>query len=68
MLKINKNKGIQVYILDMQTKKTTKYNSIREAANAIGSSYTTLMLAEKVFLDKGINRPIKGRFIVKINR
>ena len=45
MLKINKNKGIEVDTLDMQTKKTTKYNSIREGANAIGSSHNTLRLA-----------------------
>ena len=53
MLKLN-NKGIEVKVLDTETKETTKYSSIREAANAIGSAHISLRRAEKVFLEKGI--------------
>lgn len=68
MLNLNKDKGIEVYVLDTQTKETTKYSSIREAAKEIGCAHITLIRAEKVFLEKGIEKLINGRFIVKINR
>lgn len=68
MLKINETKGLTIEVLDTVTKETTMYSSIRQAANAIGCAHTTLRDAEKIFLEKGIERLIKGRFRVKINR
>jgi hypothetical protein len=68
ILILNKNKGIEVEILDTETQETTKYSSIREAANAIGVPHIYLRRAEKVFLEKGIEKLINGRFIAKINR
>lgn len=68
MLKINKDKAIEVEVLDTQIKETTKYSSIGEAAKGIGCAHTTIRRAEKVFLEKGIQKLINGRFIVKIIR
>jgi len=67
---LNKNKGIEVEILDTETQETTKYSSIREAANAIGVPHIYLRRAEKVplSLKGGIEKLINGRFIAKINR
>ena len=68
ILILNKNKRIEVEVLDTNTKETTKYSSIREAANAMGVPHITLSRAEKVFLEKGIEKLINGRFRVKICR
>ena len=69
MLKLNNNnKGIEVEVLDTETKETTKYSSIREAANAIGCAHITLMRAKKVFLEKGIEKLLNEKFKVKIKR
>ena len=65
---MNKKKGIEVEVLDTETKEITKYSSMREAADVIGCPHITLMRAEKVFLEKGTEKLINGRFIVKINR
>ena len=68
MVELNKRKGIRVEVKDKEKKETTLYNSIREAARAIGCAHITLRSAEKVFLEKGRERLIKGRFLVKISR
>lgn len=68
MLKLNEAKGMQAEVLDTKTNKTTIYTSIRKAANAMGCAAITLRNAEKVFLEKGVERLIKGRFIVRIKR
>ena len=53
---------------NMETKEEKLYSSIREAAREIGCNHKTLMSAEKVFIEKGRERLIKGRFLVKISR
>lgn len=68
MLKINEAKGLAIEVFDTVTKETIIYSSIRKAAYAIGSAHTTLREAEKLFLEKGIQRLIKARFMVKISR
>lgn len=68
MLNLNKDKGIEVEVLDTETKNRTTYSSIREAAKEISCSHVTLLNAEKVFLEKNVEKLINGRFIVKINR
>ena len=52
----------------METKETTLYGSMREAARGIGCVHNTISKAEKVFIEKGRERLIKGRFLVKISR
>ena len=56
MLKINEKKGIGIEVLDTETKETTMYSSIRQAANAIGCSHSYIIAARKVFKKKGIER------------
>lgn len=68
ILKINEGKGILVEVLDLETQKTKSYPSIRKAAEAIGCSHGAILLAENRFLEKGINRPIKKRYLLKIER
>ena len=52
-------------VLDTLTGNTTVYLSIREAAAAIGVVESTVRNALKNHKEKGINKPIKKRFIVK---
>jgi group I intron endonuclease len=54
MLILNEKKRIKVEVLDTENRETKNYNSICEAANAIGVAPITLRRAEKVFLEKGI--------------
>jgi len=68
MLKINQEKGILVEIFDTETGVTKIYNSIREAANAIGCSHVTILRAEKVFLEKGYNKLIKEKYTISRRR
>lgn len=68
ILSINEGKGVSVEVLDLETQNTTTYISLRKAAEAIGCTHGAILLAEKRFLEKGINRPLKKRYIVKIDR
>jgi hypothetical protein len=68
MLEINKRKGIQVEVLDLDTNITTTYGSIREAAVALNSDNKALLYNERVQKEKGIIKPFKKKFIVKIVR
>ena len=52
-------------VLDNLTGNTAVYLSIREAAAAIGVVESTVRNALKRFNEKGINKPIKKRFMVK---
>ncbi len=66
ILDINKLKGISVEVFDMNTKETSIYPSVRKAAEAIGCVHGTIQLADKVYREKGISRPIKKRYLIKI--
>lgn len=65
MLEQNKKKGIGVEVLDVETKKTTAYSSMREAARAIDCSNHTVSKYEKVYREEGIEKLINGRYIVR---
>jgi group I intron endonuclease len=60
--------GIQVEITDLETKLTDTYESIRKAANAINSDIKSLSRREKSQLEKGINTPYRGRYIIVFKR
>jgi len=66
MLNINEGKGISVEVYNIETKETKIYTSIRKAAEAIGCVEGTIRLAEKTFLEKGINRPVKTKYLIKV--
>ena len=68
MIKINERKGVSVEVFDLETKVTKIYDSILKASKAIGCVHRSILLAEKAFLDKGINRPIKKKYLVKVMR
>lgn len=63
-----KKKGIKVTVLDLETNITTEYDSIRKAAQAIGSYGHVLTKHENLQLDKGYTKPFKGRYVIKIKR
>jgi group I intron endonuclease len=65
--KLNKP-GIEVEITDLETKLTTTYESIRKAANAINSDIKSLSRREKSQLEKGINTPYRGRYMIVFKR
>lgn len=69
---LNRNKlsraGVEVEILDMHTKVTTTYESIRKAAKAINSDIKSLSRREKSQLEKGINTPYRKRYIIVFKR
>ena len=60
-----KSNAHRVEVLDNITGNTTVYLSIREAAAAIGVVESTIRNALKRYKEKGINKPIKKRFMVK---
>jgi group I intron endonuclease len=68
MLELNKLKGISVEVFDTKTNETLVYPSIRQAAEAIGCVHRTILLANKVFEEKGIYRLIKKRYTVNIKK
>lgn len=63
-----KKKGMKVTILDLETKITTEYDSIRKAAQDIGSYAHVLTKYENLQLEKGYTKPFKGRYVIKIDR
>jgi hypothetical protein len=65
MLLINENKGTNTEVFDTVTGLTTTYSSIRQAANAIGCSPSTI--AKKVSVNKGIEVLVKKRYKIKVN-
>jgi NUMOD1 domain len=66
--KLNLEKGIKVEIFDLETKIKTIYDSMRKASEALNCAKNTIHYYEKQFLLKGINKPFKGRYIIKILR
>jgi len=60
--------AIKVEVIDLNTKITTLYNSIREAAVALDSDIKTLLRREKVQLSKGVNTPYRKRYLINIKR
>lgn len=54
MLEQNKKKGIGVEVLDVETKETKSYSSMREAGRVIGCSNHTVSKYEKVLREEGI--------------
>jgi len=63
-----KIQGIKVTILDLETKMTTEYDSVRRAGEAIGCSPTAILKHEKLQLDKADTKPFRGRYVIVINR
>jgi hypothetical protein len=59
---------LEVEITDLETKITTVYKSIRNAAESINSDIKTLLRREKSQLEKGINTPYRKRYIIVIKR
>lgn len=68
MLEINKKKGIRVEVLDLDTNIITVYGSIREAAVALNTDNKSLLYNERAQKEKGIIKPFKKKYIVKILR
>lgn len=68
MLEINKGKRISVEVTDLETNVTKIYDSIIKASKAIGCTGGAITLSKKRSLGKGINRPIKKRYLVKVMR
>lgn len=62
------NPGIEVEITDIETKLTSRYESIRKTAKAINSDIKSLSRREKSQLEKRINTPYRGRYIIVFNR
>ena len=60
--------GIEVEITDLETKLTTTYESIRKAANAINSDIKSLSRREKSQLEKGVNTPYRGKYMIVFKR
>jgi NUMOD3 motif/NUMOD1 domain len=55
-------------VTDLDTKITTIYKSIREAAKAIGSDIKTILRREKLQIEKGINTPYREKYMIVIKR
>lgn len=68
MLKINEHKRMGTEVLDTVTGLTTTYSSIRQAADAIGCSHSSIVLARKAFANKGIEVLVKKRYKVKVTK
>ena len=60
--------GLQVEIIDLETKITSVYNSIRNTAKSINLDIKTLLRREKSQLEKGVNTPYRNRYIIIIRR
>lgn len=56
--------GLKVEITDLETNVVTSYDSVRKAADALGSDIKTLLRREK----NGVTKPYRGRYIIKIKR
>ena len=52
----------------METKLTTDYLSIRDAAKGTGSYANNLIKYERLQLDKGYTKPFKNRYVIVIHR
>jgi|SRR3982751_6813979 hypothetical protein len=65
---LNKAKGFQVEIVDTNTNITTKYDSIRSAASAIGCAHKSLIDLNNKNIKTGAVNLFKGRYQVKITR
>ena len=61
-----KLKGTYIEVLDLETEKYSNYASISATAKAIRCSSTSIRSVIKLFKEKGINRPIKKRYLIKI--
>lgn len=59
-------KGTYIEVLDLETEKYSNYASISATAKAIRCSSTSIRSVIKLFKEKGINRPIKKRYLIKI--
>lgn len=64
--KMQELSGVSIEVLDIEKEKTLNYASINEAAKAIGYSPSTIRAVIKLFREKGINRPLKKRYFVKV--
>lgn len=60
--------GVEVEITDLETKLTNNYESIRKAAKAIIYDIKSQSWREKSQLEKGVNTPYRGRYIIVFKR
>ena len=60
--------GIEVEVIDIETKLTYTFESIRKAAAFMGSDIKTILRREEAQKTKGINTPYKKRYIIFIKR
>ena len=60
--------GIEVEITDIETRITTVYTSIRQAAASINSDIKTLLRREKSQIEMGINTPYRKKYLINIKR
>lgn len=73
LVNLNKNvlaemNGIKVTILDLETNVFMEYNSIRKAAEGIGSYANKIINYENLKLNKNYTKPFKGRYEINIIR
>lgn len=65
--KIKRN-NIKVTILDLETKISSEYESIRDAAKELGILATSIAKYEKLQLTKNYTKPFKNRYVIVIHR
>lgn len=70
LLKLNsiKRNNIKVSVLDLESKLTTEYLSIREAAKGMKSYADKILKYEKLQLEKGYIKPFKNKYVIVIHR
>jgi CRP-like cAMP-binding protein len=61
---LNLKKIIQIQVFDILTQSIIVYDSLREAAKALGCSHSTILRILKEFQDTGLARPLKERYII----
>lgn len=68
ILEINRKKGVSVKVLDQENNTTVTYDSIREAAVAMGCQKNAIHFYEKQQLKTGEIKLLKGRYIITVMR
>jgi group I intron endonuclease len=68
IIRYNLTKSIKVEVLDLETNLTSTYDSIRKAAEALNCAKNSIHYFEKQKLEKGINSPLRGRYLITVIR
>ena len=58
--------GSKVSVLDLQNNVSTVYDSVSKAAASLNCSVSLIRFNQKETVQKGITRPMKGRYIINI--